>query len=489
VKVTGSNGDGFSATSAATNVTVTNVVPTVGTINHSAPKPEGSPVTISGTITDPGWEDPLTATVDWGDGTGGSLSPTPAVDHTPPNAEFNYSGVTHAYGTDGVYTIKICAADDDTTNNCNTQNVTITNVAPTVGTINHNGPKSETTAIAISGTVTDPGWLDPLTATVDWGDGTAAVALPGSVENVAPDATLTYANVAHTYGDDGSFTIKVCAADDDTTNNCTTTIVTITNTDPTATIDESGATNVNGTPVIFASAGEPVAFKGNSTDPGSDDLTLRWNWDDGAPTVDASTLFLNNAAINPDPDPSPTINPRNVTDTKTHAFGQACTYDVGFSSLDDDGATAADSVAVIITGNPANHDKSAGFWAHEYQSATGDEIDAVSLTCYLKITSFLSQVFNEVNDVSTFAQARKVVAADYPTLTAKIRFDRVLLASWLNFANGAFGWNEPVDLDDNGTNETTFRLAMQAAEAVRLNPASTAAQIDAQRTKLQQLDS
>jgi hypothetical protein len=490
VKVTGSNGDGFTATSASTNVTVTNVAPTVGTINHNAPKPEGSPVTISGTITDPGWQDPLTATIDWGDGTGGSLSPTGAVDHTRPNADFTYSGVTHAYGTDGVYAIKICAADDDTTNNCTTQNVTITNVPPTVPAIVTNGPKPENSAVTVSsGVITDPGWLDPLSATINWGDGTATVALTGSVENVAPDATLTWTAINHTYGDDGTFTITICAADDDTTNNCNTKNVTITNVDPTATIDESGATNVNGTPVIFAHAGQPVTFKGNSTDPGSDDLTLRWNWDDGGPTVDASTLYLNNLAINPDPDPSPTINPRNVNDTKAHAFGQACTYNVGFSSLDDDGGTAADTVAVLITGNPANHDKSAGFWAHEYQSASGDEIDAVSLTCYLKITAFLSQVFNEVNDVSTFAQARKVVAADYPTLTAKIRFDRVLLACWLNFANGAFEWNEPVDLDGNGTNETTFRLAMQAAEAVRLNPASTAAQIDAQRDKLQALDS
>ena len=79
--------------------------------------------------------------------------------------------------------------------------------------------------------------------------------------------------------------------------------MTITNVNPTATINETGTVNVNGTPVFFAHLGVPIAFKGNATDPGSDDLTLRWNWDDGGSPIDASLLSLNNPAINPDPDP------------------------------------------------------------------------------------------------------------------------------------------------------------------------------------------
>jgi hypothetical protein len=485
VKVTTGDG-GFSAT-ASTTVTVTNAVPVVGTITANTPQPEGSTVTVSGAVTDAGWEDPLSATINWGDG-GATTGLTGTEEHTRPDGSITYS-VDHAYGTDGVYTVTICAADDDTTNNCSPKIVTITNVPPTVGPIATNSPRNENTSLTISGAISDPGWLDPLSATINWGEpGGAAVALTGTLENAKPDATLTY-NATHTYGDDGVFTITICAADDDTTNNCSTKQVTINNVNPAAAIDKSGATDVNGTPVFFAHAGQPVAFSGRSTDPGSDDQTLRWNWDDGGPAIDATRTFLNNTAINPDPDPSPTINPRDVTDARQHAFGQACLYNVGFSSLDDDAGSAADAVAVLITGNPANHDKSAGFWAHEYQSASGDEIDPATLACYLKITGFLSKVFDEANDASTFGKARKIVAADYPTLTARIRLDRVLLACWLNFANGAFDWNEPVDLDNNGVNETTFRLAMQAAEAVRLNPGATNAQLDAQRDLLQQLDS
>ena len=64
---------------------------------------------------------------------------------------------------------------------------------------------------------------------------------------------------------------------------------------------------------------------------------------------------------------------------------------------------------MIITGNPANHDKSAGFWAHEYEDASGDEISPITLACYLEITGFLSRVFNEIRNAATFAAARSVL--------------------------------------------------------------------------------
>ena len=262
--------------------------------------------------------------------------------------------------------------------------------------------------------------------------------------------------------------------------------MTITNVNPTATIDETGTVNVNGTPVFFAHVGVPVALKGNATDPGSDDLTLRWNWDDGGSPIDASLPSLVNPP-NPDPDPSPTIQPRNVNFNQSHAFGLACAYHVEFSALDDDAGSAMDTVKVIITGNPANHDKSAGFWAHEYQSPSGDEISPITLSCYLEITGFLSQVFSEARNASTFSAANSVLN-DGPN-SARDRLDRVLLTNWLNFANGAFGYTQLMDTNFNGTPDTQFGVAMKNAELVRLNPASTTAQIDAQRKILQSFDS
>ena len=68
----------------------------------------------------------------------------------------------------------------------------------------------------VAGTIRDPGWLDALTATIDWGDGSAVQTLTGTLENDRPDATLTF-STSHTYGDNGTFAVKVCGADDDTT--------------------------------------------------------------------------------------------------------------------------------------------------------------------------------------------------------------------------------------------------------------------------------
>ena len=64
-------------------------------------------------------------------------------------------------------------------------------------------------------------------------------------------------------------------------------------------------------------------------------------------------------------------------------------------------------------------------------------------------------------------------------MTATQQFDRQLLAAWLNFANGSIELSSPVDTNGDHVNDSTFGAAMQAAEAVRLNPASTKAQLNA----------
>jgi hypothetical protein len=143
-------------------------------------------------------------------------------------------------------------------------------------------------------------------------------------------------------------------------------------------------------------------------------------------------------------------------------------------------------VKVIITGSSANHDKSAGFWAHEYQSSSGNEISPITLSCYLEITGFLSQVFNEVRNASTFPAAYSVLN-DVPN-SAKDRLDRDLLTNWLNFANGAWNYTQLMDTNFNGTPDTQFGVAMKNAETVRLNPAATTAQLDAQRKIMESFD-
>ena len=91
--------------------------------------------------------------------------------------------------------------------------MTVTNVAPAVE-VGDPTAVAENTATTVSGTIRDPGWLDPLTATIDWGDGSAAQNLTGTLENTEPDATFTF-STTHTYGDNGTWEVKVCGTDDD----------------------------------------------------------------------------------------------------------------------------------------------------------------------------------------------------------------------------------------------------------------------------------
>jgi PKD domain-containing protein len=291
--------------------------------------------------------------------------------------------------------------------------------------------------------------------------------------------------VEHVYGDDGVFTVTVCAADDDTTGNCSSTNVTVTNTNPTATISESGTVVVNGVNVIVTNAGASNAFSASSSDPGSDDLTFTWNWDDGSPNS-VKTYFANAPVNTPDPDPSPDVNPRvNVVDSTSHTFGDACLYDVQLTVTDDDAGSAVDSLKVIVTGNAAAN-RSAGYWFNQYRQGSAQELANATLDCYLDIVELVSTVFSERRAAGTIDQAEEVLKAS--AKGAADALDRQLLTAWLNFANGATGLADLVDTNGDGTADTAFLTVLVNAEAVRTNPASTRAALLAQYQILERIN-
>ena len=389
-------------------------------------------------------------------------------------------------GRDGVYTVRLRVTDPQGASDIDSTTVTVTNVKPTA-TVDPITGTAENSAISVDAVASDPGWQDPLTATIDWGDGAGAQAASGTLENNRPDATLTI-NLQHIYGDDGTFTVTVCPSDDDEAGTCASRQVTITNVSPTATIDETGTILINGVPTFIANEGVPVSFSGRSTDPGSDDLTLTWSWGDGLPVPDVSTLYLNDALNFPggDPDPSPSVNARDATDTRQHAFSDACFYTVVFDALDDDGGNAVDdSVAVIIAGN-ASLERGAGYWQTQYRPRP-TAFTETRRQCYLAIARYMSAVFSELRPLNTVAQAFDVMNVNQNSGSATQKLDRELLAAWLNFANGAFGLSELVDTDKNGTPDTAFSAVMAAAESVRIGP-STDAQKLAQRDMLERIN-
>jgi len=395
-------------------------------------------------------------------------------DATGPNPVFNL------VCQDGVFPValKVTAGgvfDTDQTT------VTVNNVAPSVS-LASNAPVNEGSLVTISGTVTDPGCLDPLTAIVDWGDGTPVQAIVGTLENVRPDATLTF-STSHVYGDNGNFTAKVCGSDDDTST-CQTIALQIDNVNPNVEIDKTNTVLVNGTPTFLAHADEPLDFGGRSIDPGSDDLFLSWDWDDGPPSPDVTTTYLVNP---PDPDlfPSPSVQPRDVTDIQTHAFAEACHYDIVFSALDDDSGSALDTAVVLIAGN-ADRSRSSGDWQHQFGRQGHTDFDDATLQCYLAIVNTVSTVFSEARDASTIPATYDVLFLKQNSGSEIEQLDRELMTAWLNFANGVFQYDQMFDPDHDSV-FTPFADIMAIAESVRLAPTSTTTEIRDQKNILQQL--
>jgi len=479
------------ATDTATgSVTVANVAPDLS-IGNDGPEDEGSAVEVSGLATDPGWLDALSATIDWGSGPE-ALPGT--LENTPPDATLSFAAA-HVFYDNGIYPVEVCVSDDDTTT-CQMTDVTIDNVSPDVS-----GDPGQVTEIDEGGSVTakslfsDPGSLDTYTGTVDWGDA-ALGSDPATIDVTTdgppgPDAGTAAAT--QQYGDNGGFTVSTTVTDDDLGTETTDFLLTVKNVDPTAEIDLTGAILINGVPTILGSSGDPVPFTGRSDDPGSDDLTFGWDWDDGS--TDGSTSLVNPPGL--DFLPSPTNQARvGVEHALDHTFADACAYEPTLDVTDDDaGASPTSEVAVIIVGHADEAEKD-GFWHHQYKErAAGKEPKEKDLTedellCYLEIASFGSTIFDEVRGpLATLEDGHAIFHKDESLMSEEEKLDKELLSAWLNFANGAFGFGElVVDTDHDHVPDLAFSDAVASAEVVRANPASTKDELHDSRKLLEKVN-
>lgn len=99
--------DGTSSTATSFNLTVNNVVPTVGPISVPFdPIPVNNSISASAAFTDPGVLDTHTAEWNWGDGT----ITTGTVNES--NGSGSVSG-QHTYTTPGIYKVQLAVTDDD----------------------------------------------------------------------------------------------------------------------------------------------------------------------------------------------------------------------------------------------------------------------------------------------------------------------------------------------------------------------------------------
>ena len=458
--------DGASDTATAM-VTVTNAAPTV--VPSIAGGAEGSLLSLTGTAGDAGWLDDLAVTVDWGDGAQPIVG---SVEHDRSDASSAFGG-SHRFGDNGTYQVAVCAADDDT-QTCVTTPVTVTNAATTVGVASGQVTTlNEGDVLSFAAGFSDPGWLDTYTSQISWGTGdsetgTLAITSPGPLADVG---TLTG---THRYGDNGAFAVTGSVNDDDGGSDSDQIQLSVNNVAPTATIDTSDGTLINGASTILGQAGQPVSLSGRSTDPGSDDLTLGWDFADGST---ASTVSLANSPLT-DPLPSPSVQPRDVGDTQSHAFAGACTYDIGLSATDDDGGVDVYSATVLITGS-TERNRGAGYWQQQFHPSGSAYFTQDALACLLAVSGFVSQTFDEVRTAATVPEGRAVLAPA-PWWSARDQLDRQTLAALLNFANGAVAYDEMVDTDGNRVVDTTFGDMIVNAETVRVSPAATPLQVQAQ---------
>ena len=187
----------------------------------------------------------------------------------------------------------------------------------------------EGTAIAFDASLsTDPD-DDPLTYRWDFdGDGTWDTAW-------SSDPTTSY-----TWGDDWTGTVKLEVSDGELTDTASVPVK-VTNVSP----------RIESTTIPSGDEAESLLFKAQVTDPGSDDLVVSWS---GACTGwSAPTTYPNDPANFPDPDPSPDVHPRDVTDPQTVVCGDDGTFDWNLLVEDDDGGSSQTADTTFSVANLA----------------------------------------------------------------------------------------------------------------------------------------
>ena len=454
-----------------------NAAPVIGRDNANATVSEGQTATNTGTFSAP-------------EGDAVTLSSSIGNVNDTGSGTWAWSFATNDGPTQG-QTVTVTATDDKGESSNVTFPLVVNNVAPSVA-VDPAQVKSiaEGDFLTANATFSDPGWADTYSGLIEWGTPTNEAS--GGTSNVTTDGPPEdrgTSTASFQYGDNGTFDVVMKVTDDDGGTGSDTFAVDVANVAPTAVIDLGGTTDVNGTPTIIGQSGQPVDFSARSTDPGSDDLQATWDWGNGGASPDVTTDYLVNGPL---PDPphlfnpafSPSVQPRDVTDEQSNTFGDACEYGVTFASTDDDGGTASDQVQVIITGL-ATKVRGAGYWQNQYRGLGPADHTPAQLDCLLTVVAHMSEVFNEQRDASTRAKAVDVMRANASNMANML--DRFLMTAWLNFGDGFFELGDQVDTNRDGNPDTTFGAALATAEAVRLDPNATRAQLEQQKNILENI--
>jgi PKD repeat protein len=366
VTVTISDDDGGSVSDTFT-VTVNNVTPTL-TVAPDQVIDEGSELSITdvGSFTDPGFDNPLneggetterfTFAVDWGDGSNVDSGPaTIDVPGAPGVLTKGSFDGAHTYADNGIYTVTVTISDDDGGSVSDTFTVTVNNVTPTLE-VPGNQVVDEGTTLNITnlGQFTDPGFDNPnnvggetterFTFAINWGDGSDVDSGPATIDVPGSVGTPTAGSFdgAHTFADNGIYTVTVTISDDDGGSVSQTFLVTVGNVAPTLTVAPDKVVD-EGTPLTIPNVGQ-------FTDPGFDNPN-----NVGGPTTEEFSFTIDwGDGSNIDSGPATIDVPGGIGVPTTGSFGGSHTYadngvyTVTVSISDDDGGSTSDTFAVTV---------------------------------------------------------------------------------------------------------------------------------------------
>jgi PKD repeat protein len=145
---------------------------------------------------------------------------------------------------------------------------------------------------------------------------------------------------SNTYGDDGIYNATLTVTDSNGGSGTDTLVVTVNNLSPSGNLSGPHEGLVN----------QPLAFIGNGTDPGSDDLTFTWDWGDGTSTT-VNTHYNDGSAPDPDLSPAGTF-PFSIVDSVEHTYSNEGVYTITLTIEDDDGGSVVYQTTVNITSPP-----------------------------------------------------------------------------------------------------------------------------------------
>jgi hypothetical protein len=271
--------DGGSASSTV-NFTV-NSAPVLSSVAASPTAiNEGKTSTVSGSFTDADSADTHTITIVWGDGTANTTVSLAA-------GVLNFSS-THTYrdnpaGTaSGSYNIGVTVADNHNGKATGSSSVTVSNVAPVIGTITKPNPAVILgSAASLKIAFSDAGTLDTHTCSLALGDGTTS---SGTVTETNGSGSCA---LSYTYAAAGTYSVTGTITDKDGAS-VSSTFAVVVDTVPTISTLGLASTTINENDV--------ATLSGTFTDPDAGDthkITINWGDGSASTTVNLAAGVLN----------------------------------------------------------------------------------------------------------------------------------------------------------------------------------------------------